>query len=517
MSLTKVTYSMIEGAVANVLDFGAVGDGVADDTLAVQTAIDQNQNGVIYIPFGSYKITSPIVLTDANGHNFQGRIEGANATLIFTNAGSATDADSAMQHGFEAYPVLNGVGGDITGLRNVVIRGLNFQGPTHGACLYITNSQNVTIEGCEFTLSRYGIATECCINTKILRNRFSTHKNAGVGMIMSGDTSRVWYASLTPSSSYWNDSPLIQGNGFLSGSIDSTLAHILDYGSQSESVRLIENNFFYSRWDNSGPFISTQYGYVGRNCNVTMTRNWFENINYPIRILNTNASESDTNLPGVTGAEPSGTYAISNFVDGFSYNGSFKGNWFARPLISMELSGITGGSSAIGQNLSQLMQAGGTHLKITQSGSANIIDLGDSVIAPVGAYSYKSLFSPKTYTPLYDAFTSYTPTVASTVGSITSYTVNKAVYTQIKKDLVNLILYITIIDNGTGSGALTVTLPAELPGIAGNISGRNFVGNGDAIVGVITGAGLLYITRYDGTYPVVTGNQFLISGFYQIG
>ena len=31
MGLTKVTYAMIEGAAINVLDYGAVGDGVTDD------------------------------------------------------------------------------------------------------------------------------------------------------------------------------------------------------------------------------------------------------------------------------------------------------------------------------------------------------------------------------------------------------------------------------------------------------------------------------------------------------
>lgn len=65
MSLTKATYSMIDGAPVNVLDFGAVGDGVADDTAAIQAAIDYahglSTGGLVYFN-GTFKITSTLTI-----------------------------------------------------------------------------------------------------------------------------------------------------------------------------------------------------------------------------------------------------------------------------------------------------------------------------------------------------------------------------------------------------------------------------------------------------------------------
>jgi len=61
MSLTKVTYSMIQGSWLNVQDFGAVGDGVNDDTAAIQAALDAD--GDVWIPAGEYKITASLNLS----------------------------------------------------------------------------------------------------------------------------------------------------------------------------------------------------------------------------------------------------------------------------------------------------------------------------------------------------------------------------------------------------------------------------------------------------------------------
>lgn len=55
MSLTKATYSMIDGAPANVLDFGADPTGVADSTAAIQAA--QQASKYVYCPPGDYSVT----------------------------------------------------------------------------------------------------------------------------------------------------------------------------------------------------------------------------------------------------------------------------------------------------------------------------------------------------------------------------------------------------------------------------------------------------------------------------
>lgn len=79
MALTKVTYSMIEGAPFSVLDYGAVGNGVADDTAAIQAAIDAVavSGGELLFPPGTYKITSPLVKAFADGVNIAVRGYGA--------------------------------------------------------------------------------------------------------------------------------------------------------------------------------------------------------------------------------------------------------------------------------------------------------------------------------------------------------------------------------------------------------------------------------------------------------
>jgi hypothetical protein len=71
MTLTKATYSMIEGAAVNVVDYGAVGDGVTDDLAAfnLAKAAAAATNRAVYIPAPKgfkkyYKLSAAWVLDE---------------------------------------------------------------------------------------------------------------------------------------------------------------------------------------------------------------------------------------------------------------------------------------------------------------------------------------------------------------------------------------------------------------------------------------------------------------------
>jgi len=65
MTLTKVSFSMITGAPANIMDYGASPSAsAAVNTAAIQQCINENQ--VVYIPEGTYQINGPITLNSAS-------------------------------------------------------------------------------------------------------------------------------------------------------------------------------------------------------------------------------------------------------------------------------------------------------------------------------------------------------------------------------------------------------------------------------------------------------------------
>ena len=99
MSLTKVSFSMINGAVVNVLDYGAVGDGITNDTTAITNAIATGKS--VFFPKGTYLSSAQTVTTQ--GQTFFGEGAGsiiqassASANLFTVQANYVTFTDLRM-------------------------------------------------------------------------------------------------------------------------------------------------------------------------------------------------------------------------------------------------------------------------------------------------------------------------------------------------------------------------------------------------------------------------------------
>ena len=80
---------------ANVKTYGAVGDGVADDTAAIQAAI--NAHGSIYLPGGAYKVTSTLSIPTLMANRFSMVGESSIGTyFIYTGTGAFFRTDPSV-------------------------------------------------------------------------------------------------------------------------------------------------------------------------------------------------------------------------------------------------------------------------------------------------------------------------------------------------------------------------------------------------------------------------------------
>lgn len=172
MSLTKVSYSMIQGAAYNVLDYGAAGDGITDDTAAIRaciaaaiaatvggsggvygpvgsTGIGSGSGPAVYFPKGVYKITDYLTANTNQAVNYLQFI-GENALIV-------PSADTIR--------VFGGVG------FNVSFYGLVFRGGAYAIGIKSNNidTAKISVANCEFiNQKQYCIETDTTSNSTLL-------------------------------------------------------------------------------------------------------------------------------------------------------------------------------------------------------------------------------------------------------------------------------------------------------------------------------------------------------------
>lgn len=145
--------SLIEQNAANVLVFGAVGDGVADDTEALQNALNSKREngGAIYFPALIYKVSKPLVFYSNQ--------------LLFFEPGATIKQGASI----DALLLSDGgvAQGGYDGVHDSVIVGATFDGSdftTNMSLVGICHSRNVKFVNCIFK-NAYGTYHNIEINS----------------------------------------------------------------------------------------------------------------------------------------------------------------------------------------------------------------------------------------------------------------------------------------------------------------------------------------------------------------
>jgi hypothetical protein len=184
MALTKVRNQMIEGATVNVLDFGAVGDGITDDSAAVQAALTfaVDNEKELYFPEGSFLFGSTVTVGNAAGQSDnpiticgagRGTILKATATLangLIRIEGPNGAIDAQRHYGRVMVKDLRfngpgryalspaGLGLSFYGVQGIYLDNVHALGFSEGVKFH--NCDLVTMVGCQLQANTTGVATE---------------------------------------------------------------------------------------------------------------------------------------------------------------------------------------------------------------------------------------------------------------------------------------------------------------------------------------------------------------------
>ena len=150
--------SQLEQIVINVKNYGAKGDGITDDTDSLIQAIRKSNNGEIFMPRGTYRITKSIEINNINNIS----INGNNSTILCDTVESGIIVSDILKNFtlkniniVSSYNSSYGIklsNVHHSSLNNVWVQGFNLDGLYVEGC-YISTYNNVTsIEN-----KRYGV------------------------------------------------------------------------------------------------------------------------------------------------------------------------------------------------------------------------------------------------------------------------------------------------------------------------------------------------------------------------
>ena len=154
MSLTKVSYSMIQGSPVSIVDYGAIGDGVTDNTAAIQAAF--NTSSDVFIPNGIFLHTGLTI--SVAGKTVFGN--GNNSILKLKNASNKSNITVSAN-----YVTIQQLGLDGNKANQTDVTDINASG------VWSTGVSNLSVLTCEIdNAKRNGIASNAQNENCIYRN-----------------------------------------------------------------------------------------------------------------------------------------------------------------------------------------------------------------------------------------------------------------------------------------------------------------------------------------------------------
>lgn len=238
MVLTKVTYSMVDGALVNVLDYGADPTGASDSSAAFQSAVNANLGGQIRVPAGTYRFDTTVQM-DVSGLAF------VNSVCQFYGDGM-TNTIIDNQTGGPAFFVTSGTGNNFA--YNFLLKDLSIVstgtnpgtiGVRMDGCRFAT-LDNVQIEGMALH-GVYGVSTvgDFTDTAQIEMRQCQIQSCGGYGVYAQCDDNAIQYA--------WNMHECRIGLNQLGGAllesmVNAELAYSGFYYNKNFGVRIIKGS-----------------------------------------------------------------------------------------------------------------------------------------------------------------------------------------------------------------------------------------------------------------------------------
>ena len=491
----------------SVKDFGAVGDGIANDTAAIQAAVAAlpSTGGGLYFPAGTYLVSSAITLNKpgvyygdgwatnirtnsatANSFTVSGAEQVQIENMRFTSAVTKTAgwyvdvaasanrfrlSDFAMEGAIggmrtaavatctiERGQILNCVASTAVAIRidagfDVSIRDvLSDQAVNIFAGIYVTQAGDVTIEDCN-----------------LIHCGQALYVNPGVGQVVASLWANNTFFDTSTRAAYF----FAQGGSIVRSLFDQCWFS----GSANEGVRL----------ETSGGGVIQGTDFNG--CHVYL------NAGNGISVIDAGVTNTRVHDCSIAQNTFSGVAVAANVSD-VSVQDCRIGN--------------TGGLNGNGASGVALIAGAGTNIQVLNNDLRGNVGANLSNAATGNTIIANNLGAN-------EVWTTYTPTIAAASGTITTLGTVAGLYQKIGKQLF-LELSIPITTNGTGATAITATLPSGLLAASDFvIAGRESSVSGDMLQGIIlAGSNTFLIYTYNNAYPGANGARLVMTGVIEV-